>query len=115
VITASARNLTPAHFAAVGAPTDTPFVGLPEDSSFASTFIGNATTLDRDQVEREVVAAARALFARHSGIDTIVFECTNLPPYKRAVQDATGLPVFDVLDLLKTFYTGLGAPQNVNA
>ena len=42
VITASARNLTPAHFAAVGAPTDTPFVGLPEDSSFAETFMATA-------------------------------------------------------------------------
>jgi hypothetical protein len=115
VITASARNLTPAHFAAVDAPTDTPFVGLPEGSSFAKTFIGNATTLDRNQVEREVVAAARDLVARHPGIDTIVFECTNLPPYKKAVQDATGLPVFDVLDLLKDFYVGLDAPQNVNA
>jgi hypothetical protein len=109
VITASARNLTPAHFAAVGAPADTPFVGLPEDSSFARTFIGNGTTLDRDQVEREVAAAARDLLARHPGIDTIVFECTNLPPYKKAVQDAVGLPVLDVLDLLKDFYAGLTA------
>jgi hypothetical protein len=114
VLTASARNLTPAHFAAVGAPTDTPVGGLPEGSSFAKTFIGNATTLDRDQVEREVVAAARDLLARHP-VDTIVFECTNLPPYKKAVQDATGLPVFDVLDLLNDFYAGLAAPQNVNA
>jgi hypothetical protein len=110
VLTASARNLTPAHFAAGGAPTDTPFVGLPEGSSFAKTFIGNATTLDRDQVEREVVAAARDLVARHPGIDTIVFECTNLPPYKKAVQDATGLPVFDVLDLLEGFYAALTGP-----
>lgn len=115
VITASARNLTPAHFAAVGAPADTPFVGLPEDSSFARTFIGNASTLDRDQVEREVVATARDLLARHPGIDTIVFECTNLPPYKKAVEDAGGRPVFDVLDLLKDFHAGLAAPQNVNA
>jgi hypothetical protein len=115
VLTASARNLTPAHFAAVGAPPDTPFVGLPEGSSFAKTFIDNGTTLDRDQVEREVAAAARDLLARHPGIDTIVFECTNLPPYKKAVQDATGLPVFDVLDLLNDFYAGLSAPQNVNA
>lgn len=107
VLTASARNLTPAHFAAVGAPTDTPFVGLPEGSSFAKTFIGNATTLDRDQVEREVVEAARDLMARHPGIDTIVFECTNLPPYKRAVQDAVGLPAFDILDLLKDFHARL--------
>jgi hypothetical protein len=115
VLTASARNLTPAHFAAVGAPTDTPFAGLPEGSSFAKTFIGNATMLDRDQVEREVVAAAKDLVVRHPAIDTIVFECTNLPPYKKAVQDATGLAVFDVLDLLNDFYAGLAAPQNVNA
>ena len=107
VLTASARNLTPAHFAAVGAPAETPVVGLPEDSSFAKTFIGNGTTLDREQVEREVVTAARDLVGRHPGIDTIVFECTNLPPYKKAVQDAVGLPVFDVLDLLKGFYDGL--------
>jgi len=107
VVTASARNLTAAHFAAVGAPTDTPFVGLPEDSSFARTFIGNATTLDRDQVEREAVAAGRELLARHPGVDTIVLECTNLPPYKPALEEALGLPVFDVLDLLKGFYSNL--------
>lgn len=107
VITASAKNLTPAHFAAVGAPSDTPFVGLPEESSFARTFIGNSTTLDRDQVEREAVAAGHELLARHPRTDTIVLECTNLPPYKPALEQALGLPVFDVLDLLKTFYAGL--------
>jgi Asp/Glu/Hydantoin racemase len=109
VITASARNLTAAHFVAAGAPGETPFVGLPEDSSFARTFIGNGATLDRDQVEREVVAAGRELVARHPGIDTIVLECTNLPPYKPALREALGLPVFDVLDLLKGFYAGLSA------
>jgi Asp/Glu/Hydantoin racemase len=109
VITASARNLTPAHFLAVGASGDTPFVGLPEDSSFAQTFIGNGATLDRDQVEREVVAAGRELVARHPAIDTVVLECTNLPPYKPALREAVGLPVFDVLDLLKGFYAGLSA------
>lgn len=107
VITASARNLTAAHFAAVGAPTDTPLVGLPEDSSFARTFIGNGTTLDRDQVEGEVVAAGRKLLAGHPRVDTIVLECTNMPPYKPALEKALGVPVFDVLDLLKGFYSNL--------
>jgi hypothetical protein len=107
VITASAKNLTPAHFEAVGAPGDTPFVGLPEDSSFAGTFLRNGLTLDRDLVEREVVAAGRDLVARHPGIDTVVLECTNLPPYKPALKQALGLPVVDVLDLLGTFYAEL--------
>lgn len=111
VITASARNLTSAHFAAVGAPEDTPFVGLPEDSSFARTFLRNGLTLDREQVEREVVAAGCDLVARHPGIDTVVLECTNLPPYKPALEGALGLPVFDVLDLLRGFYAGLGSSR----
>lgn len=118
VITASAKNLTPAHFTAVGAPGDTPFVGLPEDSSFAGTFLRNGLTLDRDVVEREVVTTGRALVARHPGIETVVLECTNLPPYKKALKEALGLPVHDVLDLLRGFHAGLAtaapAPQNVN-
>jgi len=111
VITASAGNLTAAHFAAVGAPADTPFVGLPEDSSFAGTFLRNGLTLDREQVEREVVAAGRDLVARHPGVDTVVLECTNLPPYKPALERALGLPVLDVLDLLRGFYAGLGSSR----
>jgi hypothetical protein len=107
VITASAKNLTPAHFEAVGAPADTPFVGLPEDSSFAATFLRNGLTLDRDVVEREAVAAGRDLVARHPEVDTVVLECTNLPPYKKALETALGLPIYDVLDLLAGFYADL--------
>ena len=54
-----------------------------------------------------MVAAGRDLIARHPGVDTVVLECTNLPPYKKALKAALGLPVFDVLDLLSAFYAGL--------
>ena len=107
VITASARNLTPAHFAAVDAPDDTPVVGLPEESSFAGTFLRNGLTLDREAVEREVVAAGLELVARHPTVDTVVLECTNLPPYRPALQQALGLPVLDVLDLLNDLHARL--------
>ena len=103
VITASAANLTAAHFAAVDAPADTPVAGLAPDGAFAATFLRNGTTLDRDAVEQEAVAAGRALLRDHPGVDAIVLECTNLPPYKQALQKALGLPVHDVLDLLKDF------------
>ena len=108
VITASAENLTPAHFAAVDAPPDTPVAGLPADSSFAATFLRNGLTLDRDAVEAEAIAAGRALLRDHPGVDAIVLECTNLPPYRKALADALGVPVFDVLDLLRNFRKGLG-------
>jgi hypothetical protein len=108
VITASAENLTPAHFAAVDAPPDTPVAGLPADSSFAATFLRNGLTLDRDAVEAEAIASGRALLRDHPGVDAIVLECTNLPPYRKALADALGVPVFDVLDLLRNFRKGLG-------
>jgi len=103
VLTASAENLTPAHFAAVDAPADTPVEGLPADSSFAATFLRNGLTLDRDTVERETVEAGRALMRKHPGLDAIVLECTNLPPYKPALENALGVPIRDVLDLLRDF------------
>ena len=107
VLTASAENLTPAHLEAVGAPGDTPVEGMPEGGSFAATFIKNGTTLDRAAVEREAIAAGRVLLKRHPDVDTIVLECTNLPPYKAALQRVLGLPVHDVLDLLKDFHARL--------
>jgi hypothetical protein len=107
VITASAANLTPAHLEAVGAPGDTPVEGLPIDGSFAATFLRNGLTLDRDAVEREAIATGRALLRKHPGVDTIVLECTNLPPYRAALQKALGVPVHDVLDLLESFHARL--------
>lgn len=112
VITASATSLTQAHFKAVGAPIDTPVVGLPENGSFASTFLRNGTTLDREAVEREVLMAGRQLMALYPGIDTIVLECTNLPPYRRALGQALGLPVHDIIDLLNDFYVSLERPAS---
>lgn len=109
VITASAKNLTPAHLEAVGAPGDTQVVGMPEDGSFASTFLCNGLTLDREAVGREVVEAGLELLAKHPAVDTLVLECTNLPPYKPALERALGLPVLDVLDLLRDFYREVSA------
>jgi hypothetical protein len=108
VITASADNLTSAHFAAVGAPADTPVVGMPADGAFAATFLRNGETLDRAAVERETVEAGRALRARHPGLDAIVLECTNLPPYRRSLEAALGVAVYDVIGLLRDFRRRLG-------
>jgi hypothetical protein len=48
---------------------------------------------------------------QHPEIDTVVLECTNLPPYKPALKAALGRPVYDVLDLLNDFYAGLNPPR----
>ena len=53
------------------------------------------------------IAAGRDLIVQHPEVDTVVLECTNLPPYKKALEAALGLPVYDVLDLLSAFYADL--------
>jgi hypothetical protein len=37
----------------------------------------------------------------------VVLECTNLPPYRRALEKALGLPVLDMIDLLNDFHAEL--------
>lgn len=107
VVTASVRNLTHRHLAAVDAPADTPIEGMPEGGAFAATFLADGLDLDRAAVERETIEAGRALMRKNPGIDAIVLECTNLPPYRRALQAALGVEVYDVLDLLRDFWKRL--------
>jgi hypothetical protein len=37
----------------------------------------------------------------HPDIGQFVFECTSMPPFSGAVRRATGVPVFDPVDMVK--------------
>ena len=100
VLTFSARDLTPAHFAAAGAPTDTPVEGVVQGGVFQSAIYEQPCEDGIPAREAEVVAAARRLTARHTEVGAILFECTNFPPHRAAVEAATGLPVYDVFTLI---------------
>jgi len=58
-------------------------------------------------VEDRLVYSAKQLVSMNQDIGAIVFECTNLPPGAEAVQEATGLPVFDVTTLLNWAYNAV--------
>jgi hypothetical protein len=53
-----------------------------------------------------VLAAARALVQRARRC-TLVLECTNLPPFAAALQQATGLPVHHLMTLVHERWSGL--------
>ena len=101
VLTFSARDLTPAHFAAAGAPQDLPVEGVAQDGVFQRAIYEQPCEDGIPAREAEVVAAARRLVARHPDIGALLFECTNFPPHRTAVEAATGLPVYDVFTLIK--------------
>jgi hypothetical protein len=112
VVTYSAPDLDDATLAAAGADPATPVEGVAADSCFARTIRHGATALDRGEMAADVVDAARRLHARHPQLGAIVLECANMPPYRDAVADAIGLPVFDAAQAAAWFHSGLpGASQ----
>jgi Asp/Glu/hydantoin racemase len=66
-----------------------------------------ATDMDVALAEQDILEAGRALVAAHPEVGAIVLECTNMPPYAAALQDALGLPVYDIYSMIAWFHTGL--------
>jgi Asp/Glu/hydantoin racemase len=57
--------------------------------------------------QQDILDAGRELMERHPEVGAIVLECTNMPPYAAALQEATGLPVYDIYSMISWFQLGL--------
>lgn len=110
VITIEAASLTAAHFEAVGADPLTPVEGIEPGSALHRTLLEDRPELDPDDAREQVLAAGRRLLRRHPQLDTLVLECTNLPPYAPALRTETGRAVLDVLTMLNARWAALAAP-----
>jgi hypothetical protein len=75
---------------------------MPEFRRFLVEMCGS---LDPDVVRAETVEVALRLVSDHSGVGAILLECSELPPYAEAVQQATGLPTYDFMTLIEFFHT----------
>ena len=111
VVTFSKTLLTPEHLTAVGAAADTPVEGIPPDGAFATVARRGERTLDERRVEAEVVDAGKRLAADHPELGAVVVECTNMPPYTRALRAELRVPVYDGYDFLCWFYAGLRSSE----
>lgn len=60
-----------------------------------------------EELEQELVKTARKLTSENTNIGAIVLECTQFPPFAKAIQKAVHMPVFDVITLGNWFYSGL--------
>jgi Asp/Glu/hydantoin racemase len=67
--------------------------------------------VDFDRVEEEVVFHAQRLITEAPDVGAIVLECTNLPPYARAIQRATKRPIFDIVTLTNMVHAAVVQPQ----
>lgn len=99
IMTASKPHLTQLHFKGAGA-IDIPMVvyGMEKEEEFPAVFLNQKQTLDVSKAENEMVKVAQTMVKENPDIGAIVFECTNMPPFRDAVKGcaATG---FDIVTL----------------
>ena len=102
VLTISSMYLSKEHLRSAGVPRerlqDVVVQGVAPGTEFVTRILGNQAQMDLVQAERDVVAAALALKARAPELQTVVLECTNMPPYLFAIESATGLKALCLLD-----------------
>lgn len=109
IISASKRSLTPEHLriALGGAEARYVVAGMEDQPAFHAAIHAELGELDFEQVEREVVKVAQSLITSDPSVKALLFECTDLPPYAAAVQEATSLPVFDYSTLIDYMFSAV--------
>lgn len=101
VITAQKSALTDRHLDAVGAG-DTPVViaGMENQPEFSAVILRNERLeINEKLLSDELIATGKSLLDNHPDITSVVLECTDLPPYASALQEAIQRPVADLTTL----------------
>jgi hypothetical protein len=111
VLTVNAASLTSEHLEGAGIGREIPLAiaGLEGEKEFTRVLLGDELELDVDRAREEHVSVARRLLAEHPDVGAIVLECTNMSPYAADIQRETGLPVFDVVSLVRMAHDALVA------
>lgn len=96
VVTAKADSFDEDFLKASGAEhVPIKVAGLEDAPYFSSHVIREEPVINTEEIEKEVLGAVLKLVKDNPDVSMILLECSELPPYAKKVQDATGLPVFD--------------------
>jgi hypothetical protein len=109
ILAASSARVDEDLLAGVGVGPEIPVAvaGFEHQPEFTRVFVGNATDLDVTAVRSEHVRVATRLVEQHPDVGAIVLECVNMSPFIPDIHGATGLPVFDIVALLRLVQAGM--------
>ncbi len=109
IVTANAQTLTDKHLTIATNGIDVPVAvaGMEKQAHFYDAIHAEKGYLDFEKVEAEVVKVTKRLVEENDGIKAILFECTDLPPYAAATQEAVNLPVFDFSTLVNYVFSAV--------
>jgi hypothetical protein len=108
VITANSNNLTGDFLARSGIAVRNPIIirGLQEMPEFKTAVLDEKGSIDAALIEAEIVGLSRQIKVERPDLGAILLECSMLPPYAKAMQDAVGVPVFDFITMIDLLYSG---------
>ncbi|MGM0445667.1 MAG: aspartate/glutamate racemase family protein [Bacillota bacterium] len=81
--------------------------GLENKKEFNKSIIEEIGVLDPEKIEKEVVITAEDMVDQDNDIGAVLLECSVLPPYSKAVQQAINLPVFDYITMINYIYSSV--------
>ncbi|MPN63486.1 hypothetical protein SDC9_211245 [bioreactor metagenome] len=102
ILTANGGALTPQLFKNCGVEDygDIVVRGMEHSKEFAAV-VDMRGHFDNGVAREEVVTAALDMLEEDGDIGALLLECSDMPPYAAAIQEATQLPVFDFISLIK--------------
>ena len=109
IICADKSNLTEQLLRNVGVDENIPvqIAGMEDVPGFYDPIVRQKRILDFERVEAEVVRQAKELVANDDKVKVILLECSDLPPYAAAIQEAVNLPVFDFNTMINYIFSSL--------
>ena len=72
-----------------------------EGTHFSDIYVENHADLDVDRARNDVYSVIDKMLAENANIGAILFECTNMAPFRQDVIKKYDLPVFDICSLVK--------------
>lgn len=106
-LVASGKDINEDFFQCSGAKlSDTVICEIGSLESFAPIRWGK-TVLDNGQLKSDLVEVVIRETQQDKNIGAILLECSDLPPYAHAIQQATGLAIFDFNSLINWVYSSV--------
>lgn len=110
VITYDGRILSKQHFGRFWSP-HVVIQGIEDGQALYPVIKNDRLELDPDKAQQDVIQSVARVLDKHPSSKALLFECTNLPPYREAVEKRFGLPVYDIFSALDSVL-GLPPVQN---
>lgn len=101
ILTANKKTLSDEHLFSVGIQRDDYVIyGLEDQETFTNFTVQNWTEVDVEKCKGDLLKVTKQMIDENENIGAIVLECTNMPPFSKDIQILSGLPVYDIVNLL---------------